>query len=216
MAEQSNARVCKTRVRKDYVGASPTPSTNDYMTRATETETNLLRTRYGLRKPHTGCFHNAFSAWLQICHQELIIKNTFPPIPRIWQVNLPEDRVHAYLEYDGRIYNQGVTWPQESGERYPDYSLEEIVFAQQKGYAADKTETILGYALITIDKITSPSPNKLLSFSPIENDYLKIMLTSGINSNDLQLILVGGYCIITNTLPFDEDTSADHKATPSR
>ncbi len=27
MAEQSNARVCKTRARKGYVGANPTPST---------------------------------------------------------------------------------------------------------------------------------------------------------------------------------------------
>lgn len=61
-------------------------------------------------------------------------------IPTLWEVGLEEENAHVYLEYDGLVYNSGVTWPDGS---YPDYELDEL-----RTHGRDVTASIAVDALI--------------------------------------------------------------------
>lgn len=79
--------------------------------------------------PRLNCIQNAF---VNLNKAEMVGKQG-----RIWFVG--GEVKHAYLEIDGEVLNNGVTWGNGS---YPDYSTEELQELQKKGLARDITETV--------------------------------------------------------------------------
>ncbi len=86
------------------------------MTVATERDTRAFSENFHFQYlPELSCFSNAVYASLSV----LV---TDKRLPRIIQVRLPDD-LHAYLVYDGKVFNSGVTW---KDDLYPSYSLDDL------------------------------------------------------------------------------------------
>ena len=117
------------------------------MTIATETDRHKLRETYGQgieALVGVACYINAVKALITI-----FIESHGQERPRIWEVEFPETGdSHAYLEFEGKIYNMGVTWP---NDEYPTYSLETI---QAKG-GRDVTQRALALMIGGIDELMS-------------------------------------------------------------
>lgn len=122
------------------------------------------------------CQHNAFVASVVMFRLE----ETWSELPRIWQVRgLGDDGldVHVYLVYDGKVYNQGVTWPDD---RYPNFSLEEL---EQRG--EDVTGLIYARAVLAFDT------------GDDEGGFARLLERVPLNRSELGLRLVAAFLVLT-------------------
>lgn len=87
------------------------------MTSANKEQVGRLYKHYDIKpetKPSYSCFDYALAATM-----EIYISTFGESLPSIWSVNT-EENSHAYLELDGVVYNEGVTWPDST---YPNYDF---------------------------------------------------------------------------------------------